>query len=231
MAIKKIVSKPKQKTTSKANSKRIKHQKDIVMRKVGLTVKEHGRAVKLYKKFYKNGVTVANALALSLPADYANMKKDINIAGLTANRNGQLIFTVQASRRYLDNKYGRKKSKVATKHYVHVEFDKEALDRAILKKMQPLDILMNTPFKYQCSCGKHTFWYRYVWTVLGASIGLQQKIFPSVRNKMLEGLLCKHGIRAMLYARSKRFIPEFERYLDARERRIQFRTKNPFFID
>jgi len=210
---------------------RIKHHKDKVMKKMGLTVREHGKAIKFYKKFYEKGVTVKNALALSLGIDFAKMKEEIKLAGLTANRNGQLIFTVQASNKHLNNKYGHTKSNIAKKHYVHIEFDKEQLSKFIKEEKSTNDILLNTHFKYQCSCGRHSYWFRYLWTVINSSIGLQENRFPRIRNRELQGMLCKHGIRTMLFMQTPRFLGEFERYLVALKEGKGFRTKNPFLLE
>jgi len=207
----------------------IKYFKQKIMKKEGLTIKEHGIALKAYQRFYRDGVTIKNALALSLDADFIKMKEDIKIVGLSANRNGQLIFTTEASKRNLDNKYGVAKTTKAKKHIVHIEFDKKQLDDALeLEALTPYEIMSNTKISYQCSCGRHTFYYRYLWTLIGSSIGLQEKRFPRIRNKYLKGMLCKHGIRVVLFMQTERFMGEWGRYLNAREKKLTFRTKNPF---
>jgi len=207
------------------------------MAKIGLTIKQHGQVVKLLKRFYKDGVTIENALNKSLGIDFKRMREEINLVGLTGNRYGQLIFTVSASKKYLDNKYGRSKTKIAKKHFVHIEFDQQSIvvlankvdlstDRKII-----IDSMYNIPIKYQCSCGRHTFWYRYIWTILKSSIGLQQSSFPKIRNQHLEGLFCKHGIKVATFLKTPRFQGEFIAFLKSRQENRQFRTKNPFTLN
>ena len=210
----------------------IKYHKPISMKPHPLTVREHRKALELYKKHFEKGVTIQNALDMSLDIDFQRMREDLSAAYIMGNSKGMMTFNVKASGKYLQNKYGVASNKKATNHEVNISFDIGGIKRAVEDGLSSADILYNTPIAFQCDCGRHTFWYRYIWTLMGASIGLQEKAFPSVRNRELKGLFCKHGIRAVLLMKNKGFVSTFERYLkrvvEGRQFRFSDKDKQSF---
>ena len=170
--------------------KHIKCHKPIEMKPHPLTIREHRKALMVYKEYYKDGVTIQNALDKSLDIDFQRMREDLRAVYIMGNSKGMMTFNVKASGKYLQNKYGVASRFKAINHEVNISFDVAGIKRAIDKGLSVPDILSNTPIAFQCDCGRHTYWYRYTWTLMGASIGLQEKRFPRIRNKELKGLLC-----------------------------------------
>lgn len=199
-----------------------------------LTVREHAKALKLYKKFYGKGVTINNALKMSLLIDKERAKKQLSIVRLDAYRKGQMWFVVRASGLHLGNFYGKPTKEIADEHIVNIEFDVDKLLNekvTVPKSKAPKTVeefvaykIKNTPLKYQCSCGRHTFWYRYTWTVLRSSLGLQEPQFPRIRNKNLNGLVCKHGLKVFSLLQSKQGVKVLGRYMKRLSDDKQFRV-------
>lgn len=163
-----------------------------------LTVREHGRAIKLYLKYYGKGVTVKNALDKSRNIDVLRAKTQLRAFYIRSMAKNIFTFTVKASGLY-----------DATSHQVEIMWQ---MDKADYEKTTK-EIFLNTPIKAQCSCGRHTYYYRYLWTTAGAGLGLQEHRFPSVNNKNLEGMCCKHLIKVLKSLESPGFQNTFSRYV------------------
>ena len=57
--------------------------------------------------------------------------------------------------------------------------------------------LKNQPLKFDCDCGRHKFWFRYIATVGQYNEGRNETGFPKIRNPHLHGIACKHTLRVM----------------------------------
>lgn len=122
-------------------------------------------------------------------------RKDINraqdeihtVQAVKFEKDGVIRFRTNASR-----KYG------ATHHIVSVQFlnFQAALNSGSLNNKM-LDAYMKSPVKFDCDCGRHRYWYRYIATVGGFAYGRPETAFPKIRNPELSGLACKHVIRVM----------------------------------
>ena len=122
-------------------------------------------------------------------------RKDINraqdeihtVQAIKFEKDGVIRFRTNASR-----KYG------ATHHIVSVQFlnFQAALNSGSLNNKM-LDEYMKSPVKFDCDCGRHRYWYRYIATVGGFAYGKPETAFPKIRNPELSGLACKHVIRVM----------------------------------
>jgi len=55
---------------------------------------------------------------------------------------------------------------------------------------------------FDCDCGRHQFWYRYIATVGGFAIKPYEFSFPKIRNPQLKGCCCKHVIKTLYALRS-----------------------------
>jgi hypothetical protein len=51
--------------------------------------------------------------------------------------------------------------------------------------------------KFDCDCGRHRYWLRYIATIGGWAYGRQENGFPDQKNPHLKGVACKHIIRVM----------------------------------
>ncbi len=176
-----------------------------------LTIKEHGKAIKHYLKYYGKGITVKNALDHSKKVDIIRAKTQLRAFYIRSMAKEVFTFTVKASGLY-----------DAVSHQVEIAWD---MDKADLSKNSN-EIFLNTPIKFQCSCGRYTYWYRYILTKAGACLGLQEHRFPSVTNKNLEGILCKHGVKVMQSIHSQGFQNVFSRYVENKKHDKKTRLSN-----
>ena len=57
--------------------------------------------------------------------------------------------------------------------------------------------LLSQPLKYECDCGRHRFFFRYICTAGGFNAGRPEHGYPKIRNPNLIGVACKHVVRVM----------------------------------
>lgn len=50
---------------------------------------------------------------------------------------------------------------------------------------------------FDCSCGRHQFWFRYIATMGGFALEPQEHGFPKIRNPRLRGCCCKHVLKVL----------------------------------
>ena len=150
------------------------------------------RVQELQKDYRKNkisgGITPDAIIARSRRVDIERAQDEIHtVQAVRFEANGAVVFRTNASA-----KYG------ATHHMVTVQFlnFQAALNAGSLNAAM-LDSYMKSAVKFDCDCGRHRYWYRYVATVGGFAYGKPETAFPKIRNPELTGLACKHVIRVM----------------------------------
>lgn len=50
---------------------------------------------------------------------------------------------------------------------------------------------------FDCDCGRHQYWYRYLATIGGFALDPKEFAFPKIRNPKLQGACCKHVLKTM----------------------------------
>ncbi len=50
---------------------------------------------------------------------------------------------------------------------------------------------------FDCDCGRHQYWYRYVATIGGFAVSPLENAYPKIRNPKLTGACCKHVLRVL----------------------------------
>jgi len=50
---------------------------------------------------------------------------------------------------------------------------------------------------FECDCGRHQFWYRYVATIGGFAIKPLEYAYPKIKNPKLTGCCCKHVLKVL----------------------------------
>ena len=140
------------------------------------------------RKKLLGGITAQLIISHSSRKDIKRAQDEIHtIQAVKFEKDGTIQFRTNASR-----KYG------ATHHIVSVQFlnFQAALNSGNLTNKM-LDAYMKSPVKFDCSCGRHRYWYRYIATVGGFAYGRHETAFPKIRNPELTGMACKHVIRVM----------------------------------
>jgi hypothetical protein len=143
---------------------------------------------KLTKAGHKGGITASSILSLSLQADRDRAQHEIKSAlPLRKDGSGLVVFRTNASAQ-----------SDVSHHLVHVRF----LDFGSVLAARRVDdklikALTGSRIKFDCDCGRHRFWFRFIASAGGFNEGRAESGFPKIRNPNLKGLACKHVLRVM----------------------------------
>jgi uncharacterized protein YlbG (UPF0298 family) len=179
-----------------------------------ISIKEIMRVTTNYLKHFAGlgRVTMSNILSKTQPIDIERSTKQLSAILLRYEDDGLFIFTVKSSGLHKVNEWGiHKSNKIAKSHQVNIWFDLS--EKAIKKYKTPHQIFSKTKIKFECSCGRHTYWYRYMATKGGWGLGIKEERFPRIRNPQLKGICCKHVVRAVRYCHGHAFQKEFNKEL------------------
>lgn len=133
------------------------------------------------------GILAKQIINLSAPDDRQRASREIHTVIPLNNRGGVVHLQTNASA----------KSDVA-RHHVMVHF--LDYDAVLADGNPPLEAarrMLAGKLKFDCDCGRHTFWYRYIASIGNFNYGRPEDGFPRVRNPKLMGIACKHVIRVM----------------------------------
>lgn len=147
--------------------------------------------IDLLKDQYTKGITAKQVINLSLPSDIERCNKEIRLAIPSSAKDGVVHFITNASS-VSDVKY----------HHVDVEFvayKSLALQPSEVTIQDVRSALALGKIRFQCDCGKHTYWFRYMASIGGYNYGRVEEGFPKIRNPNLAGVACKHTLRVMQY--------------------------------
>lgn len=162
------------------------------------------------------GITPRSVIDRSRLEDLERCQDEIvSVLAVRQQADGVVVFRTNASGKY-DAAY----------HMVTVQFlnFQAALNAARLNN-QELDLVLRGAVKFDCDCGRHRFWYRYLATAGGFAYGTPETGFPKVRNPELTGLGCKHVLRVMHSLNSttlfrqmmKNYLTRFRKNVNARQ--------------
>lgn len=135
------------------------------------------------------GLTAAEALQLSRPADIERARTEITYSMPTRMQAGHVAFVTNTGPH----------SKV-TRHFVNVEFSgfSAALARPGTASQCALWLVKESPLRFECSCPHWRYFLRYVATIGGWGAGRAEHGFPKIRNPGLVGVCCKHAARVLV---------------------------------
>lgn len=154
---------------------------------------------------FVGGITTRKVIDLSLPIDRERARKEISWANPTyaqKNIKGNLFvrFLTDASQKY-----------DASRHHVTVEFlgYQTAIVSGAHEPIRATRTMMKEQIKFDCDCGRHTFWYRYISTIGNFNSGRDETGFPKIRNPHLNGVACKHVLRVMAEIEGNSYVLAF----------------------
>lgn len=142
-------------------------------------------------KKFKGGITPQGVIDHSRKEDRERSKEQIRYAVPSRSKGAEIQFVTNAG----------PDSNVA-RHFVTIEL--VAFPAGVASPRTPLqaaDAVTRAGVKFDCDCGRHTFWYRYISTVGRFNAGRVETGFPKIRNPMLVGVACKHVLRVMVALR------------------------------
>lgn len=157
--------------------------------------------IKTLADHYVGGITAKKIISLSSPIDIERCNTEILSVAPHSIKDGVVQFITNASGKY--------KEKV---HYINVQFleyNSMALSPDMPTSLQIKSRLSLGNVKFECDCGRHTYWYRYMASIGGYGYGRQEEGYPKVRNPRLMGLACKHVLRVMQYIQ----MPLFQNFI------------------
>lgn len=138
-------------------------------------------------KKYRGGITPKQVIDLSLAEDRERANKQIRAAIPVSAKGGVLHFQTNAGP-------GSDKQR----HHVYVELLNYGAAVASPKQADKIvKEMLAGPVKFDCDCGRHTFWFRYVATIGRYNYGRAEDGYPKIRNPQLHGVACKHVLRVM----------------------------------
>jgi len=211
--VRKVKSVNKAKNTTKKKKPRgvLAHKihKTDIMDVQGID-KEKKKLAKLLN-YYTAGISVKNALDRSRAEDF-NRASTLRAVAPRRFSKGVYTIMVEASKQHIKHEFGVQGTGKALYHQVNIAWDLDSVD---VDTLSVKEVFEQARVHFECACGRHTFWYRYIWTKIDASLGLQERRFPHIRNKNLEGMFCKHGLRALKVIAQSQFMKIFERYITA----------------
>lgn len=155
---------------------------------------------------YRGGIKPTQVINASTPIDRRRASTEIPWASPYKSEFNPLTKSLVIS--FSTAASGKYKEKL---HYVQVELlefnqvTEHFLAPDNPKAQAKLDVqaLHNTPIRFNCECGRHTYWYRFIATTGGFAyigknpFGRGERGFPKIRNPKLNGVACKHVIRTM----------------------------------
>lgn len=133
------------------------------------------------------GITAKQVINLSAPEDRARAGREIHTVIPVSNRGGVVHIQTNASAH----------SNVA-RHHVMVQFldyDKVLADGNT--SLEAAKRMLAGKLKFDCDCGRHTFWYRFIASIGNFNYGRPEDGFPRIRNPKLMGIACKHVVKVM----------------------------------
>lgn len=150
--------------------------------------------IDLLRDQYSKGITAKQVINLSTPIDIKRCNEQIKMSLPLSIKEGVINFMTDAS-----------KESSAKHHYVNVElvaYKSMSLNPVALTIQNVKSKVNLGKLKFECDCGRHTYYYRYMASVGGYGYGRVEEGYPKERNPELWGLACKHVLRVMQYIMS-----------------------------
>lgn len=156
-------------------------------------------------KNFVGGITARQVIDQSLSIDRERARKEILWAmpsHANKNQKGNLSvnFNTDASKR-----------NGATRHFVQVEFSgfQTAIASGAHAPLKAARLMTKEKIKFDCDCGRHTYFLRYVATVGNYNAGRGETGYPKIRNPNLVGIACKHVLRVMAEIEGGAYVLQF----------------------
>lgn len=170
------------------------------------------------------GVVVQDLVRISLPAD-KQRAKDISAATLFKFAGNMLHFRVTASG----------ETPKAPSHYL-VRVRLEDWHDAVKNSSGSNSFLLAAKrasqghVSFDCGCGRHEFWYRYLATIGGFSLNPEEHVFPKIRNLHLKGCCCKHTLKTLMVLQGPVIQGRIAKEMEAEAKRKGFGSKKSKYL-
>lgn len=170
--------------------------------------------VKTAGKRFKGGITAKSVIEHSAKVDRDRSNKEIHTAVPMQHKAGRLSFITNAS-----------PGSDVSRHHVTLDLLNYASAVSSPGKVSELaKYLANGPLKFDCDCGRHTFWFRFISTIGGFNAGRAETGYPKIRNPNLRGVACKHVLRVMHQLTGTTARPVLMKMIEAGRDSVQRKT-------
>jgi hypothetical protein len=143
--------------------------------------------VKTAGKKFKGGITAKSVIDMSTTDDRERANRQIRTAVPVQSLAGRMHFITNAG-----------PDSEVTRHHVHIELlNYSAAVSSPAKVSEMAKFLATGPLKFDCDCGRHRYWFRYIATIGQFNSGRDETGYPKIRNPKLIGVGCKHVLRVM----------------------------------
>lgn len=157
-----------------------------------LSFKKHIERKQSRNKIDIKGVPLLKLENTSWQEDKKRMRQQIKNATLYKFYNNILSFQVTAS--------GESK---AAYHQVKIRLEEwyDNLVTPISWLVAARNVAVGR-MSFDCTCGRHQYWFRYLATIGGFALKPFEKDFPKIRNPRLGGCCCKHVLKVLQQLKS-----------------------------
>lgn len=142
------------------------------------------------RQHFAGGISPRQIINQSRAVDIKRANEQIFMATVFKRQGSVLYFLTNAA-------IGSK----SLNHKVTVElldFPSFVIGRKSLPSYAELSrLLQGGKVKFDCDCGRHQYWYRYLATIGKYNHGVAENRYPTTRNPQLTGVACKHVLRVM----------------------------------
>lgn len=159
---------------------------------------------------FKGGITPRQVIDMSRSIDRKRARTEITVAVPSSAR------TVRGAGRSADSLEVRfitnaSKRHGTYRHFVTVQFlgYPNAIASGALSPDKAASQIRKQAVRFDCDCGRHTFWYRYIATVGNYNAGRAENGYPKIRNPNLAGVACKHVLRVMAEVEGSSVVQSF----------------------
>ncbi|WMC11747.1 hypothetical protein PU634_05110 [Oceanimonas pelagia] len=159
---------------------------------------------------FKGGITPRQVIDMSLAVDRKKARQEITVAVPASAR------TVRGAGRSADSLEVRFVTNASKKHgtyrhFVTVQFlgYPTAIASGALTPAKAASQMRKEGIRFDCDCGRHTYWYRYIATVGNYNAGRAENGYPKIRNPNLAGVACKHVLRVMAEVEGSSVVQNF----------------------
>lgn len=178
-------------------------------------LREFQRNAKAAGRRYKAGITAQTVIDQSRPEDRKRANAEIKFAIPLSHAAGRFQLATNAG-----------PSSNVKRHFVTIEFLNYS--QAIANPRPSTKVayyLTKSYLKFDCDCGRHRFWFRYISTIGGFNAGRDETGFPKIRNPGLTGVACKHVLRTMTAIQQPAFRSFLVRAVEKDRERVGRATK------
>ena len=163
------------------------------------------------------GVPILQLLAASDKKDILRAQTEIRTAALYKFHGNLLHFRVSAS-----------SQSEFTHHQVKIrleEWDQQLRGLDAGSYQQSAKGAATGRISFNCDCGRHRFWYRYLATIGGFGLDPEEHVFPKIRNPGLKGCCCKHVLKTLATLRMTPIHSRIAKEMEEQGKKKGFFTK------